>query len=312
MGSGVLPPRSTAPTARIRPVWQPAGEPRVQAFELSLDAPDREPFVARVEARYLEDDIAVAIAGLARDGRLDGIGPIDYELCAHRDPAWSRRGDAVSDEATLEPIDEPLDPAPLSLATALARCERHGPETSAETDVPCIVPREVLDECIDRSRRAGDVEAGGLLVGRLVQNPDTSELGVVIRAHIPARHTRADRTSLTFTARTWADADAAISLRGDAEQVVGWVHHHPNLCARCPLENREGCPYASPFFSEADRTVHRAAFPNAWSVGLLLSWYDDPEPSVDMYGWRQGRIEARAFHVATSDAIEEFLGVPKP
>jgi hypothetical protein len=126
-----------------------------------------------------------------------------------------------------------------------------------------------------------------------------------VTAQIPAQHVKQELTRLTFTPATWTAVDAALALRGNREIQLGWWHSHPasHWCDECPPEVRQRCPKAgSPagdFFSTHDAALHRAVFPRAYSIALVLSdgCGNAGNPSWRLYGWRCGTIAARGFHL---------------
>jgi hypothetical protein len=68
------------------------------------------------------------------------------------------------------------------------------------------------------------------------------------------------------------------------------------FCKDCTPEKQKTCHLAKDFFSEDDRAVMRAAFPRAYSVGLVandtsfgLTW--------SLFGWREGKIHPRGFYL---------------
>jgi hypothetical protein len=147
------------------------------------------------------------------------------------------------------------------------------------------------------------VETGGVLVGRLRRDGGPhaapAALFVEITAQVPAPHTQAQSTKLTFTAETWAAVQAAITLRRQGELMLGWWHFHPDFCRlrRCPAERRAGCAGASPFFSAEDVHLHATCFPSAYHVALLVSDSTPDGMSWSLFGWSQGMVTARSFHV---------------
>ena len=54
---------------------------------------------------------------------------------------------------------------------------------------------------------------------------------------------------------------------------------------------------ASGFFSAQDRALHRAVFPRAYAVALVVNQIAEQEQTFSLFGWRQGLIQARGFHV---------------
>jgi len=102
---------------------------------------------------------------------------------------------------------------------------------------------------------------------------------------------------LSFTPATWASVDAAINLRASDEIALGWWHSHPFFCRQCSPANRAVCPLAVPMFSAADRALHREIFQKPWSIGLLLSFLGQPQPSYNLFAWNHGQIEEVNFSI---------------
>jgi hypothetical protein len=166
-----------------------------------------------------------------------------------------------------------------------------------------FVPRRVLMEAEAQARAGGDVETGGVLLGRLHRDAAAEaapgDLFLEVTAQLPAEHTVSQATRLTFTPATWAAAAAALALRGLAESVVGWWHFHPDFCRLrgCPPERRRSCAASSAFFSSEDVHLHATCFGAAHHVALLLSDGIRDGLSWSLYGWSHGMVAARGFHV---------------
>jgi len=224
-----------------------------------------------------------------------------FRVCAYPDPAEHTASKTVAESSdfTLEEISQPLPLQSRDLQATLAQASYRGADSvSRHQDMPLLIRQSVLDEAADLTRRAGHHETGGFLIGCLCGDAETPEIFAEVTAQIPARHSVADRTSLKFTPETWSAAQAAISLRGREEILLGWWHSHPHFCADCPAEQRSRCALSKPFFSDKDRALHRAVFPRAFDVALLLSNLGDDDLSSDVFGWRQGMIAARTYHVS--------------
>jgi hypothetical protein len=94
-----------------------------------------------------------------------------------------------------------------------------------------------------------------------------------------------------------------MELRGEGEIIVGWVHSHPfRFCAECPLPTPPECIRKVLFYSDDDEFLMELSFPRPFMVGLLTALEPRLEPVLDhlpvrLYGWRQGEITARGFHV---------------
>jgi hypothetical protein len=116
----------------------------------------------------------------------------------------------------------------------------------------------------------------------------------------PHSYFKADRIKI-LTPDTWRDVQKVIALRGKGELLLGYWHLHPWFCRPCPMESRERCAFRLPFYSREDCELHAACFPRAWSLGLLVSDHGTETPSVTLYGWRDGVIVERGFHVVQSD-----------
>src|SRR5437016_5744148 len=69
--------------------------------------------------------------------------------------------------------------------------------------LPAFVPQHVLDEAVDLTRKAIQVETGGILIGHLHWDPRVPEVFAVVTAQIPATNAIAELTKLTFTPETW-------------------------------------------------------------------------------------------------------------
>ncbi|MGQ0734263.1 MAG: Mov34/MPN/PAD-1 family protein [Acidobacteriota bacterium] len=176
----------------------------------------------------------------------------------------------------------------------------HGPVRGpAEAgDMAVLMPERVLDEAATLARGADERETGGVLVGRLWRDSGARQVIAEVTAQVPARHTEATASRLTFTHDTWTDVRAAIALRRRDEVMLGWWHSHPVRvwCRECSPEKQAVCPLAEGFFSEHDRALHRTMFPSAYSLGLLVNDLTSG-PTFSLFGWRRGLIAPRGFAV---------------
>jgi proteasome lid subunit RPN8/RPN11 len=318
---GLLPPLVTGGVTTIEPVWHPThGEPYITAVRAIArpdggGGPEREAVETEIPLAYFHDLAPAATSTLVERKQAVAGEHLTYRVCAYR----TRRGGAKTSKTTVgsgaavstsdhpapfltEEIVKPLPvhEVPLSgfLETGIPSDGEH-----AEVDIPVFVPRQVLDETMALARRAGEVETGGILVGKLCRDRSIPEIFVEITAQIPARHALAERTKLTFTPETWSAAQAALDLRKQNELMLGWWHTHPAYCAKCPPENRARCPLNRSFFSSEDVNLHRTCFGHPYTVALLIS--DTPETGLTcaLFGWRAGMVSSRGFHV-TGDAVE--------
>ena len=171
-----------------------------------------------------------------------------------------------------------------------------------------ILQRAVLDEAIARAQAAGSLETGGVLLGRLARDSDSGDLLLEVTAQVPAVGALAEEASLRFTPGTWQAVQAALRLRHSGEHMVGWWHSHPHgvwPCRNCPPERRAVCPSNRAFFSTMDVAVHRTAFAGALNVSLLISFLEGAEPHHNLFGWHQGMVRERGYHVVETILLRE-------
>lgn len=196
-------------------------------------------------------------------------------------------------EFEVEPVAETIALGERALDELLASSDPVGDLDPA--DAPVFIADPVLREIHELAEAAGDVETGGVLIGRLHRAAGGSEILVEITAQIPARHAEAHVTSFAFTPETWAAADAARALRGQAELMLGWWHSHPFFCRACPPERRRACAFSRSCFSAEDVHLHHTCFSQAWQVALLTSELPEQGRVAALFGWRMGRVVERGF-----------------
>lgn len=177
-------------------------------------------------------------------------------------------------------------------------------------DILVFVPREAIAQAEALKEQAGDVEVGGILIGHLHRDAAKSVVFAEVTAQIPARHAVSSSARLTFTADTFAAAKAAIALRRRDEIWLGWWHAHPVFhWTQSSSDKPTASTSLAGFFSAEDCALHRTIFPRAYSVALVVSdrqcedgtW----ELSNAMFGWRNGAIEHRGFHILESGRTNE-------
>lgn len=295
----------------IIPEWHDEDGPPFVAG-IGIRHPGSEDAMSRLPLEYLYPSVIDASAGLVADGSLRAGQPFGYRIYALAEP-----GARQTDPSGIEIQALPQAPAiEFSDLSSLLRIAEPGPVPGDENGVvsprrtdPALrafLPRALLDEVTRLSDVAGDVETGGILVGKLLRDRG-GEIFVRVTAQIAARHTEATQGSLRFTPATWAAADAAIRLRSSNEVTLGWWHRHPHFCKRCPPQRRAHCPLSKPMFSADDRALHREVFQMPWNVALLLSYLGDERPSYDLFTWDRGLIGASRFYILTDpDSNSEF------
>ena len=320
---GSLPARTRARQGTVEPVWDPRrGEPHVARFRVTVRSDAGAAATREIPRTYLRSLVHDVARDLVRRGVLPADGTYRWTLTALPAPAAvPSSGHAASDGTSDETFDVeeiavplPFDEAPLAAFEAASVDVDVDDETRHH--VPVFVPRAVVDEAIARAVAVGDVETGGVLVGKLHRDVVASDgrapaLFVEVTAQVPAAHTRASSTSLTFTGDTWAAVRSAIALRRRGEIVTGWWHAHPDWCRLrgCPPERRRTCSATDPFLSSEDVHLTAVCFPSGHQVALLLS--DSTAAggfTASMFGWWEGCIVPRGFHVLERHRAERVDG----
>jgi proteasome lid subunit RPN8/RPN11 len=293
------------PLSWIEPVWDvERGEPYVGGLRAIVAAEGRPALAVPLPLAYFHGLARAASAELVKSGKLAAGEIFEYRVCAYpaKMPAW---GDSRSEDVFAVrsvPQELPLDEYPLERLLAQSEpCGVIDPEW-----MPVFIPGEVLADVMELMKGAGPVETGGILIGRLHRDPAGGEVFLEVTAQVRAEHAQHELTRLTFTPDTWAAVDAALALRGRTNELyAGWYHTHPSAhwCEQCDAETQSKCRAAGKlpgdFFSLHDAALHRAVFPRAYSVALVLSdgCRPDAGPIWKLYGWQYGMVQARGFHV---------------
>jgi proteasome lid subunit RPN8/RPN11 len=286
--------------ARIEPVWhRQRGAPNVEALRLLF--PGNPPPTVIIPLSFLRDAVQTLSGSLVAAGKLSAGEQFSYQVRAYSAPpvADTRH----ENDLQLRSEEEPLSITRVSRESLDAIAERRGVRHWDRQDLPVYLHQRVLDQARGWTRASADREAGGMLIGHLHRVTGSDDFLLEITGQLPAHHAVAEADSLAFTAQTWVEVSAALRLRGDGARAVGWYHSHPRVlwpCRQCPPERSRRCPAAASFFSGDDCRVHRALFPAAYAVALLLSYQGDPAPRFDLFGWRHGVITARGYHLVPS------------
>ena len=288
----------------IQPVWhEKSGAPFIAGLRVLMRARGLPEVAAEIPLDYFRSHAVRASRTLVDQKKIEAGDRFNFAVSAFPDSTPCQR--AGEDDPDFEEMSPPLPLLPASFRAFLANATPYGEQD--RRDLPVFVPQPVLDEVIALTEAAGPNETGSILLGRLRR--DDGDLFLEITAQIPARHTEADTTKLAFTAETWSAVEAAIALRRGDEQWASWFHSHPARywCQKdCPPEAKEKCPLGTSFFSSDDCSVHRAIFWRAHNVALLVT----NAPSglkLAMYGWRQGLIVSRGFHILNSNGAAQPL-----
>ena len=293
--AGKLPAVTAAPPSTIEPIWDPvSGMPYVSGARVVLGA-DGAASSADIPLEYFGASARDASAEFVKDGTLKAGETFRYRVTAFAAGPQCDRGAAPILEVVVEEVEQPLDITDTPVRTFLEKSVPVG--TDEPDDFPVFLPHRLLEEARALVREAGDVETGGVLLGRLHRDPARPEVVFVeLSAQVPALHAERGVAKLTFTPETWAAASAALELRDAGESIQGWWHSHPNWCRSCASERKKVCPLNEIFFSKDDCGLHRTVFPRAYHLGLLLS---DRDLGIvpALFGWRRGLVVCRSFHL---------------
>jgi hypothetical protein len=290
---GRFPALATVPSGVVEPVWSSTvGEPYVSAFRAVVADEEGGLVSAPIPLGYVRALAERASRQFVEQGLLAAGEPFRYLVCAYpvAPETWTDAGHGMPppDGARLPISETALQPF---LDASVYSSQDGG------TDVPVFVPQEVLDDAFEMARRAGGTEVGGVLIGRLHFDSKEPEFFVELTALIPAPHGVSTATKFTFTPETWAAMNAAIRLRERQESPLGWLHTHPDWCKACPPAKRRDCKLTNAFFSADDVLLHRTCFNRAFHTAMLISESAASGLSVSFFGWRQGLVTARGFHI---------------
>jgi proteasome lid subunit RPN8/RPN11 len=301
-----LPPETDAPPWTVAPIWHPElGMPHVRGVTVKIAGADSAAptFDCPIALTYFKAEARRASEAHVAAGRLKSGETFHYRVLAlRRDEPTGNSQDTFAPpgiEFGVEEISQALTISESSLAELNARSEALGPgEPLDETDLQVLVSQEILRQATAHALATPDIESAGILLGRLCRDVDQPwRLFLDLTAHIPARHTEAREMKVTFTPHTWAAARDALRIRRNPqEQIVGWIHSHPDWCRKCPAERRANCGISGIFFSGDDCALQRTIFQKAWQIGLLLS-LRGPSVIPAIFAWRRGIIAALPFRV---------------
>jgi hypothetical protein len=315
---GIISPVLRDGAGSIEPVWDSEfGAPVLSAARVVVAAEAGGETVCDEipSAPYFLQLAKAGSAAMVERGLLERGEVYRYKICAYPSTNTASTNTAPgADPRESEPnafaVEEIFESLPLeerAIEPFLARATAWGGDFNA-SDTRVFIPQHVVDAAVARSREVGDVETGGVLVGKLHRCVSSPEIFLEVTAQIPAAHTDSQAARLTFTADSWAAVQAAIELRNRDELMCGWWHFHPNFdsCRKCPEEKRRGCVLSRPFFSLEDIHMHRTVFPRAFHVALLVSDHGRESLDVSLFGWRHGMVVSRGCDVlgAAGNAVK--------
>ncbi|MDT4969428.1 MAG: hypothetical protein QOJ64_4165 [Acidobacteriota bacterium] len=304
LGHGLEPSDQTGRISTVTPIWHSTlGEPYLKGFRIDVAANRSSEVSTDFRNSYFRQLAKQASELFIERGALNKGDRFKYLVAAF--PQQEKEQSPVEIRFTSEEVTPPLAVTDASLSELLDGAIAQGDQS--QDDIPLIVPQNVLDEVKALSKQARLTETGGVLIGRLARDVERCEMLAQVTAQIPARHTEATVTSLTFTSETWTDVRAALELRRKGEIMLGWWHSHPvrEWCKGCSLESQKVCSMASDFFSAHDRALHRTIFPRAYSVALVVNDLPADHSTYSMFGWRGGLLESRGFHISRSHGAQK-------
>ncbi len=303
---GLLPPLLSSDCAEVQPIWsQERGAPYVESFRLGVRAPDGSGprYERELPAGYFRRQIRALTGQLAEAGQLERGARVFPRVLAT--PEEEIEEAVVVGGFAVEEIPQPLAYTESPLEEQLRTAEPVDATDLNAGDMKVFIPPRVFEQAEALARAAGAVETGGVLVGHLHRDTKTGDYFSVVTDQLPAEHTVAEATRLTFTPETWAAAEDAIKARGRNEKRVGWWHLHPDFCRNCPPERRETCTLDAGFFSAEDVLLHANCFGMADQFALLLSATEGDALKRSCFGWRGGVVVARGYHLTSPGAETE-------
>jgi len=294
-------------SAAVQPLWsQETGEPHVDGFFMSLEPAGGPPAVFSFPRRYFRALASNCAAHFIHSGKLTSAETFRYRVVAFPEMRLTSPPAAQFEMEEL-PVELPI--RNVIAPPALEAAELVWPGIPG--DLKAFVPAAVLDEIAIQARQAGEKETGGFLIGYLCRDMKSSDLFVSITGQLPAEQALAESTRLTFTPATWTAARSTLNLRRRDEMFLGWFHSHPSFswCRECSTEDRKQCRTAKDFFSAHDHLLHRTAFPQAYSLGLVANVIGEgaeQEITFSTFGWREGIVQLRGLQV---NAANELTGL---
>ena len=291
--------------AELRPAWHDMlGEPYIRAVEVALQVPGAGEFSCHVPTSYFKTLAAEASAPFVQKGSLRKGEHFDYLVTAFPSPPSPHGVARQRPRLEFEEVTTPLPLMSSVLEDFNARSIPVGDRNEAE--IPVFIPQHVLAEADQMTRGAAGVETASVLIGHVHRDVPGGDLFLEVTAQIPARNSQATATKVSFGPETWNAVQAALDLRGENEQWVGWFHSHPASfwCnPQCSQEARAQCPLQRSFFSSDDCDVHRTVFSKAFQIALLVT-NTDAGLQHALFCWRNGVIVQRGFNIIGNEQAQ--------
>lgn len=231
--------------------------------------------------------------GLAKQGLLEKDAKYLYRVFADK---ANGNGSAISASGIVARVKrKPLPLVPGKLDAFLAIAKPQGPQVDG--DLPLFITDRALDLSRDYSRKPGEKEGGGMMLGTLYQQTEPeAEIFAVIDDVLEARYAEQQTLSLDLTTQTWAYFQTQLDIRKKRmgrvnELPVAFAHGHnmvPQVkegsqpCGECHL--RASCPFSSAFYSTRDTEFHRALFGRQpYAVGLVWGYTTKKEDDLKVF-----------------------------
>lgn len=295
----------------ITPQWTEAGAPYVASVSVTASGT---PSVSipvsffRAEARKIE-------SALVEQEKLKKGDSYTFKTLAYARarPSAPLKPDVFNIEE--EEVEPPLTERDIDELVSQSTTDDEAAES--ESALRVFIPQSILDETRALGEAAGNIETGGILIGHVHRDPARSVIFLEVTAQIPAAHTSASATSLSFSDDTWLAARAAIAIRNRNEQPILWWHSHPSkwFCNEtCPMEQRLKCAMQQSFLSADDLLLHRTVFSKAWQAALLVN-VADAGTTHTVWGWSEGSVRQISFRVldgASTEQTTRLIHAPEP
>jgi proteasome lid subunit RPN8/RPN11 len=183
-----------------------------------------------------------------------------------------------------EPTPPPVA-QPMPLERSLQWVSPH--EQLVPEHVQVFFSQSALAACIAHASAEMAHEVGGWLIGESRRDPQRARPYVVIQDILPALHTDAGQTHVTFTRETMIQFQGEIEERFPHLDVVGWYHTHPRLGV---------------FLSSYDTWLHENLFGDPSQVALVI---DPVFQQGGFFCWQPDRLLDPVHYVGFCELGEE-------
>jgi proteasome lid subunit RPN8/RPN11 len=165
----------------------------------------------------------------------------------------------------------PESPAPQPASLPIENA-RHWVSKYEDGDVSApvsvFVTQSAYNQAVVHAASEGDIEVGGILVGKWCADGESCRQFILVAAALPARFTQQGSVYLTFTQDSLVDIHAKVEEFYPGKEIVGWYHTHPRMGV---------------FLSHYDTWLHEHFFPEPWQVALVI----EPHTAIGGFFVRQ-------------------------